>query len=109
MDDNLVMMYCCMAPNCSKTYSAKFNLKRHVDTQHLRVRHFVCEHCQHEFASKQNLEEHLYLHSGFKPYVCSHCGLHFRQASQFSLHKRTHISTGAEDVEDVTHAIARLN
>ena len=92
MPDHLIVLYCCMAVDCSKAYNTKFNLKRHVDTHHLRVKHFVCEYCRHEFSSKQNMVEHRYLHSGLKPFRCTACPASFRQASQLSLHKRSHLS-----------------
>jgi hypothetical protein len=38
------------------------------------------------------LIEHEFIHRDIKPYICSFpgCGLRFRQASQFSVHKSSH-------------------
>lgn len=90
MSENLVLLYCCMAPGCDKVYNTKFNLKRHVNTHHSNCKRFVCNLCKRSFSSNQNLAEHKYLHSGKKPFVCRLCRRRFRQASQLSLHKRWH-------------------
>lgn len=84
-------MYCCMYPCCEKMYSTKFNLKRHVETTHLNIKRYMCDVCQKLFASKQNLLEHKFIHTGDKPFICKVCGDSFRQASQLSLHKRSHL------------------
>lgn len=91
MSEHLILLYCCMFPGCGKTYNTKFNLKRHVDSKHLKLKTFRCDVCSHEFSSKQNLVEHRYLHTGSTPFTCTLCPLKFRQASQLSLHKRVHV------------------
>ncbi|OMJ91501.1 hypothetical protein SteCoe_5870 [Stentor coeruleus] len=85
-----VSLYCCMINNCNKTYSTKFNLKRHVEISHLKQKKQKCEYCNKLFVSRQNLREHTFIHTGLKPYQCSFCGEYFRQISQLSLHKRNH-------------------
>ena len=95
MSEHFVFLYVCMAPGCDKVYNSKFNLKRHVDCKHWGAKTFVCETCGHVFSSKQNLEEHGFLHTGEKPFACPHCPQTFRQASQFSLHKRVHRPAGS--------------
>ncbi len=94
-----VIQYCCSAPNCGKVYNTRFNLKRHIDITHLKKKKFKCTICLGFFASHQSLQEHRNLHSGARPFVCSFCNCSFRQASQLSLHKRTHAQE-AEQEED---------
>ena len=77
-------------PDCNRSYSTKFNLKRHFDVCHLEEKRFYCLKCDRYFVSQQNLREHNYIHTGAKPYKCQKCGEHFRQISQLSLHKRNH-------------------
>lgn len=90
MEKTSVNLYCCMAPDCDKTYHSKFNLKRHVEISHFGIKRFQCDVCSGYYSSFQNLKEHKNLHTGLKPFHCSTCGERFRQASQLSLHKRGH-------------------
>ena len=90
IEEYIVTVYCCMIGDCRKTYSTKFNLKRHVEVTHLKQKKFKCELCEKYFVSQQNLKEHIFTHTGAKPYECSYCGEFFRQISQLSLHRRAH-------------------
>mmetsp|Transcript_19940 Transcript_19940/g.36874 ORF Transcript_19940/g.36874 Transcript_19940/m.36874 type:complete len:123 (+) Transcript_19940:2962-3330(+) len=102
--DKLVYLYCCMHQGCHKQYNSKFNLKRHVETVHFRIRKHECMTCHNKFASKQNLREHEYVHTGAKPFSCPFCNQSFRQASQLSLHKRVHLLKGPQ-----AEAISKLH
>ena len=52
----------CPYDDCQKHLSSKFNLQRHIDTCHLRIKRFECAVCFKRFASKQNLREHEFIH-----------------------------------------------
>ena len=51
-----------------------------------------CQFCHRNLSSRQNLKEHLYIHTGEWPYACKEpgCGKTFRQGSLLSIHKRIH-------------------
>ena len=53
---------------------------------------FKCQFCNRNLSSRQNLKEHLYIHTGERPYACKEpgCGETFRQGSLLSIHKRIH-------------------
>lgn len=85
--------YCCLYPDCGNHYLTKFNLKQHIENFHLKIKKFQCRICSKFLISKQNLNEHMNIHTRSYPFVCKSCGKAFRQASQLSLHKRSHIGT----------------
>ena len=35
---------------------------------------FICEVCHKTFTRKENLQNHMYLHTGNMPYSCTECG-----------------------------------
>jgi hypothetical protein len=85
-------LFPCAHPNCNKSYSTEFNLRRHFESSHCKLKRFRCRVCAKYLSSKQNLQEHSYTHSRAKPYVCKehNCGKAFRQSSQLSNHKKLH-------------------
>lgn len=89
-DELVIKRFCCMENGCGKEYSTKLNLKRHILTNHLKVKAFPCHICQKVFASKQSLKEHGYLHSGAKPYKCHQCLKTFRHISSLCVHLKYH-------------------
>ena len=84
--------YKCNFANCNKLYSSKYNLSRHIESNHSKHKRFRCRICGKCLSSKQNLQEHRYTHSKVKPYICSVplCGKTFRQSSQLSNHRKLH-------------------
>ena len=85
-----ITLYHCMMGDCNKSYSTKFNLKRHVEVFHLNHKKHLCKTCNQLFVSQQNLREHSFIHMNIKPYKCPYCEESFRQISQYSIHKRNH-------------------
>lgn len=59
-----------------------------------------CRFCNKNLSSRQNLKEHIYLHTGETPYKCTFpdCHATFRQGSLFSLHKSSHNKAAAVPV-----------
>ena len=83
----------CPDPECGRRFGTRFNLERHVRCCHLKLKMFVCHICGFQLASKQAKQEHLYIHSGEKPYKCRFpgCMKRYRQSSQLSVHKKVHM------------------
>ena len=52
-----------------------------------------CPYCFKKLSTKQNLKDHINIHTGEMPYVCTEpgCSMRFRQTSQLSAHKKKHI------------------
>lgn len=84
--------YRCSFKNCNHCYSNKYNLRRHVTVNHNKVR-FTCDVCDRKLSSAQSLKDHVYCHTGEKPYACRFpgCSKRYRQGSQLSVHKRKHL------------------
>jgi hypothetical protein len=79
-------------------YRTKYSLKRHY-LGHLGIKQYECPHCSKRFSLPQYLEEHIYTHTGDKPFVCQHpgCEKRFRQAGKLSIHKKMHSMPSFKD------------
>lgn len=82
----------CTFEGCKREYVNSAILKRHVLAIHSQMKKFQCSVCGKSLASRQNLKEHSFIHSGDKPYACKEpgCGMSFRQGTHLSSHKKTH-------------------
>ena len=87
----------CEVLGCKKTFRNQPALDKHTERDHYlsspeAQSDFKCPSCNKKLSTKQSLKEHLYTHSGEKPYKCleAGCGLLFRQSSQLSNHKKVH-------------------
>lgn len=58
-----LLEYKCYYENCSKSYKTKYNLRRHINSNHLLIKEFSCQICMKSFASKQNLQGHEKTHN----------------------------------------------
>ncbi|OMJ76798.1 hypothetical protein SteCoe_23733 [Stentor coeruleus] len=85
-------LYKCTATGCAKAYVSQAILKRHILAFHSPVNKFQCKTCNKLLASRQNLKEHMFIHSGEKPYKCSvfGCQMSFRQGTHLSMHRKLH-------------------
>ena len=84
-----------ICPYCTKTFSAKTSLNRHIDTIHMHIqphRPAPCPYCNKKLNQKQTLKRHIkVVHQGKRSYSdpCPHCGKIFTTESSLN----THIST----------------
>ncbi|CAG9319929.1 unnamed protein product [Blepharisma stoltei] len=99
----------CFYESCSRIYSTKFNLGRHINVFHKNNR-FPCSICGERLSSAQNLKDHSYCHTGQKPYACKHsgCTKRYRQASQLSVHKKKHRNNNTSTANFFTELNAKI-
>ena len=83
----------CTFLGCQRVYSSEVSLRRHVKAVHTEETKFQCAYCRKALSSRQNLIDHIYLHTGEAPYACNEpgCELSFRKRSQLTDHRRSHL------------------
>lgn len=93
--------YRCYYIDCLQFFHNKYNLRRHINSFHLKLKSYKCHMCSRKVVSKQSLQEHINIHTGDKPYICTYpnCRKTFRQSSRLSLHKLTHHNLRTEKEE----------
>ena len=84
----------CPYTECTSTFSTAFNLRRHIDINHLRIKRFQCPFCLRRFVTKQTLTDHINSHTGERPFACEICSARYRHSSKLSFHRRKHKLAG---------------
>lgn len=74
---------------CSKSFSTKTNLNRHVQS-HNGNKPFVCPLCNKGFTQGGSLKQHLLIHQNLRPFVCTVCDRAFTQQKSLTFHMRRH-------------------
>lgn len=76
---------------CGKQINTK-NIELHMRV-HTGERPYRCDLCPSAFAQKTNLDNHMRRHTGQKPYTCEPCQKSFHSACALNSHKRRHDTT----------------
>lgn len=72
---------------CGKSFPFRSYYLRH-EKVHRKARH-ICGYCDRQFSCKSNLDRHVRLHTGQKPYTCQDCSEGFQNRSEYTKHKNT--------------------
>ena len=98
----------CPVQGCSHSYKIEKTLKRHLKAYHSGEPRYRCHVCTRTLSSKQNLAEHISIHTGDKHYKCTEpgCGLTFRQGSQLTTHKKIHSLVASGRRERINHELS---
>jgi len=74
---------------CTSTFTARFNLNKHIRTVHENLRPFHCDVCNASFQQKCHLKQHkTTVHEHKRPYKCEICSLSFGWPAVLNKHIR---------------------
>uniref|UniRef100_A0A3B1IM39 Early growth response 4 n=1 Tax=Astyanax mexicanus TaxID=7994 RepID=A0A3B1IM39_ASTMX len=80
----------CPVENCERRFSRSDELNRHVRV-HTGHRPFQCRVCSRRFGRSDHLTTHMRTHTGEKPFSCDVCGRRFARSDERKRHARVHI------------------
>ncbi|XP_052758385.1 PR domain zinc finger protein 5-like isoform X2 [Galleria mellonella] len=87
---NNIRIYVCEESNCSKSYTSRSHLDRHINNVHKSPEKdmlYSCPTCFKNYANRQNLKRHIKIHHKLKvPFTCDVCKAEFRKKNQLSAH-----------------------
>uniref|UniRef100_A0A8C7DT02 C2H2-type domain-containing protein n=1 Tax=Oncorhynchus kisutch TaxID=8019 RepID=A0A8C7DT02_ONCKI len=47
----------------------------------------ICPQCEKRFSHQHHLKRHLKVHTGERPFACTHCGKRFSERSYLGIHQ----------------------
>lgn len=75
---------------CLSRFARKYDLKKHTQIVHAKVRPFTCEICEHSFGQKHHLVRHKRaLHMKERLFACSMCSSRFSREEHLQNHSRS--------------------
>ncbi|KAK9525153.1 hypothetical protein VZT92_017480 [Zoarces viviparus] len=82
--------YPCSVQGCERRFSRSDELNRHVRI-HTGQKPFQCTICARSFSRSDHLTTHTRTHTGEKPFSCDVCGKRFARSDERKRHGRVHV------------------
>ena len=106
----------CPVKACREVFTDPEEFRRHVQICTIEPGEHQCPVCLRNLATRQNLVQHMYKHTGEKPFKCRACGIRYRHGSQLSVHMRVHKEEEVkvreqekEEIQQMTVPKVRIN
>ncbi|CDF36227.1 unnamed protein product [Chondrus crispus] len=93
-----------MCKKCNSTFLKRGNLGRHIQTVHLKLKPFQCDHCSQSFGYKNHLKRHQIIHQRGKDLKCRICSLQFKGQAQLTKHVQLEHQQGSPDSQGGYHS-----
>lgn len=79
-------------PHCEKSYTDQPGLRRHRKIIHDKLTPYVCNICGKSVTQNASLINHMRIHKGERPFVCTYkgCKMTFVTQSSLQRHDNTH-------------------
>lgn len=84
VDPNTKFSFKC--PKCHLSFNNNSLLENHKNTEHLKVKPYICTICGRQFPAEIKLRYHMNRHKGIKQFQCSECSSMFTSASGLKKH-----------------------
>ena len=77
---------------CDKMFKAPDTRARHERTHpEWNGKRFACEVCGKDLITKHMLRRHMMIHTGEKPFACTHCSFRCNRADSLRIHQKQHL------------------
>ncbi|XP_067136935.1 zinc finger protein ZFAT-like isoform X2 [Centruroides vittatus] len=81
-------------PYCSRVFHrSSADLQKHIWI-HEGIKPFKCSECSHTCRSRNNLKIHMLRHSNDKPHLCEECGKSYKSKTALRCHVKSHFVDG---------------
>ena len=68
------------------TIMCRFNYNRHMKSHDKINKSYKCSYCHYMFRRQSHLTRHTLIHTGEKPFECTHCSERFSRSDKLKLH-----------------------
>lgn len=90
--------FACPMENCIRSFARSDELNRHLRI-HTGHKPFQCRICLRNFSRSDHLTTHIRTHTGEKPFSCDDCGRRFARSDEKKRHSKVHLKQKARAEE----------